>query len=96
MDAVFSAGLLLGSAVNLDELNVRVGGLELLSSLSIFRGEFLAVTTPWGVELTEDEVVLIESFLEVFVTEDKDTFFSWVFTGEDGGDAEESEDSDFH
>jgi calcineurin-like phosphoesterase family protein len=43
------------------------------------------MSAPWGIEFNEEELVILEFFIEVLVSEDKNTFVLGDFS-EDTGD----------
>lgn len=77
LDLEFLGDVGVFGGVDLGERDWVVETLELLGGLGVLRGELLAVSTPWGVELDEHEFEFTDSLLEVAVSEDKDVLLFW-------------------
>ena len=54
------------SGVDLGKLDGQVFAFKMLSGLSIFGSQGLAMSTPWGVEFGKNDGELFECFVEIF------------------------------
>lgn len=68
--------ILLFSGINLSENSIGIFSSQSGSSLSVFRGEFLAVATPGSVEFNQNEFFRGNEVIEVRVSQDVDTIFN--------------------
>lgn len=62
-NAKFVTGGLINGAVDLDEGNWRIVGLQLGGRFLIFGGHSLAMSTPWSVELDQGDLVLLDAVI---------------------------------
>jgi hypothetical protein len=52
------------------------------SSSAVFWCKLFAVTAPWSIEFNEEEVVVLELIIEVFISEYEDSIFLLDFVSE--------------
>lgn len=77
LDSEASSDFLLFSSIDLSEDGKLTLLNQSLSGGDVFGNEFLAVTTPRGVELNEDVLVRSEESVEVGVSQDVHTFINF-------------------
>lgn len=74
MDTESFSKLLFFSSINFSKEEWWVLFGQLRGGFDIFWCKSFAVSTPWGVEFNEEELMVSKLFIEVFISEDKDTF----------------------
>lgn len=83
----FSEGLLLGG-IDLSETEWWVIFAQGFGSLLVLWSEFLAVSTPWGVKLNEDVLVLLEFLIEIFISENDNSVIEFGSSEDLGNNCE--------
>lgn len=84
LDGESGSQLWLFSGINLGQGDWLFESLQGGGGSLVFWLELLAVSTPWGIELDQDELVLSDNGVEVGLSQDEDTLILLDVNGEDG------------
>jgi len=83
LDTESFSELLLFGGINFGKVEWWVILGKDFGSSAVFWCKLFAVTAPWSIEFNEEELVVFELFIEVFISEYEDSIFLLDFVGED-------------